>query len=55
MTQLTKQETQLHEKLAAAATDPARLLELDAELKAVLAEQETVEVEWLEAAERAEA
>ncbi|MEK6437931.1 MULTISPECIES: ABC-F family ATP-binding cassette domain-containing protein [unclassified Pseudonocardia] len=54
MTQLTKQEAQLHEKLAAAATDPARLLELDAELKAVLAEQETVEVEWLEAAERAE-
>ncbi|MCW0212036.1 MAG: ATP-binding cassette domain-containing protein [Pseudonocardia sp.] len=54
MTQLTKQEAQLHEKLAAAATDPAKLLELDAELKAVLAEQETVEVEWLEAAERAE-
>jgi ATP-binding cassette subfamily F protein uup len=54
MTQLTKQEAQLHEKLAAAATDPARLLELDAELKAVLAEQETVEVEWLEVAERAE-
>ena len=54
MTQLTKQEAQLHEKLAAAATDPARLLGLDAELKAVLAEQETVEVEWLEVAERAE-
>jgi ABC transport system ATP-binding/permease protein len=54
MTALTKKEKQLHEALAEAATDPARLLELDADLKAVLAEQETVETEWLEAAEAAE-
>jgi ATP-binding cassette subfamily F protein uup len=54
MTALTKKEKQLHEQLAEAATDPKRLLELDAELKAVLVEQETVEMEWLEAAEAAE-
>ncbi len=54
MTALTKKEKQLHEALAEAATDPERLLKLDAELKAVLAEQETVETEWLAAAEAAE-
>jgi ATP-binding cassette subfamily F protein uup len=54
MTALSKREKQLHEELAAAATDPARLLELDAELKAVLAEQESVELDWLAAAELAE-
>ncbi|WP_433557885.1 ATP-binding cassette domain-containing protein [Pseudonocardia xinjiangensis] len=54
MTALSKREKQLHEELAAAATDPARLLQLDAELKAVLAEQETVELDWLAAAEIAE-
>ena len=54
MTALTKKEKQLHEALAEAATDPERLLKLDAELKAVLAEQETVETEWLEAAEASE-
>ncbi len=54
MTALGKREKQLHDELAAAATDPKRLLELDAELKTVLAEQETVEHEWLVAAELAE-
>ena len=51
---LDRREKQLHEQLAAAATDPARLLELDAELQAVLAEQESVELDWLAAAELAE-
>ena len=45
----------LHEQLAEAATDPSRLLELDRELKDVVAERESVELEWLAAAERAEA
>ncbi len=54
MTALTQREKQLHADLAAAATDPARLLVLDAELTAVLAEQAGVEREWLEAAEQAE-
>ncbi|MCE0763186.1 ABC-F family ATP-binding cassette domain-containing protein [Pseudonocardia kujensis] len=55
MEQLTKREEQLHTKLAEAATDPARLMELSAELKSVEAERETIELEWLEAAEKAEA
>jgi ABC transport system ATP-binding/permease protein len=55
MEALGKREAGLHEKLAAAATDPGRLLDLDRELKAVVAEREAVELEWLEAAERAEA
>ncbi len=54
MTALSRREKQLHEDLAAAATDPTRLLELDAELKVVLAEQSDVEHQWLEAAEQAE-
>jgi ATP-binding cassette subfamily F protein uup len=54
MTALTKREKQLHEDLAAAATEPDRLLRLDAELKAVMAEQEELETQWLEAAEAAE-
>ncbi|GAA2854313.1 ABC-F family ATP-binding cassette domain-containing protein [Pseudonocardia halophobica] len=55
MEQLTKREEQLHTKLAEAATDPQKLMELSAELKSVEAERETVELEWLEAAEKAEA
>jgi ABC transport system ATP-binding/permease protein len=55
MTTLTKRETELHTQLAEAATDSGRLLDLDRELKAVVAERESVELEWLEAAERAEA
>ena len=43
MAALADREKRLHEQLAAAATDPARLLELDAELKAVLAELAEVE------------
>jgi ATP-binding cassette subfamily F protein uup len=55
MATLSKREADLHTKLAEAATDPGRLLDLDRELKAVVAEREAVELEWLEAAERAEA
>ncbi|MCE6994384.1 ABC-F family ATP-binding cassette domain-containing protein [Saccharothrix sp. S26] len=51
---LQKKEAQLHAALAEAATDPERLLALDAELKAVLAEAEDVESQWLAAAESAE-
>ncbi|MER5672082.1 ABC-F family ATP-binding cassette domain-containing protein [Pseudonocardia alni] len=54
MGQLTAQEEKLHARLAEAATEPGRLMELDRELKAVVAERESVELEWLEAAERAE-
>ncbi|MGM1059819.1 ABC-F family ATP-binding cassette domain-containing protein [Saccharothrix sp. Mg75] len=51
---LQKKEAELHAKLAEAATDPERLLALDAELRAVLAEAGDVEAQWLEAAESAE-
>jgi ATP-binding cassette subfamily F protein uup len=44
----------LHAALADAATDPPRLLALDAELRDVLAERERLEEQWMEAAETAE-
>ena len=35
-------------QLAAAATEPGRLLELDAELRALVSEREQLEEAWLE-------
>ncbi|MEQ3551715.1 ABC-F family ATP-binding cassette domain-containing protein [Pseudonocardia nematodicida] len=54
MEQLTTREEKLHAQLAEAATDPVRLMELNRELTGVVAEREAVEIEWLDAAERAE-
>jgi ABC transport system ATP-binding/permease protein len=51
---LTKREAELHEALAEAATDATRLLELDAELRVVLADKSTVEQRWLDVADVAE-
>ncbi|HEY0451335.1 ABC-F family ATP-binding cassette domain-containing protein [Actinophytocola sp.] len=51
---LTTRETSLHAALAEAATDAERLLELDAELRAVVAEKSTVEQRWLDIADLAE-
>jgi len=51
---LHKRESTLHAELAAAATDPHRLLTLDVELKGVLAEIGDVEHRWLELADTAE-
>jgi ABC transport system ATP-binding/permease protein len=51
---LTAEEDRLHTALAAAAADYTRAAELDAELKAVLAEKDQVETDWLVAAEVAE-
>ncbi|MCP2168751.1 ABC-F family ATP-binding cassette domain-containing protein [Goodfellowiella coeruleoviolacea] len=48
---LHKRESELHTALAEAATDPDRLLALDAELRAVLAETAAVEEQWMAAAE----
>jgi ABC transport system ATP-binding/permease protein len=47
-------EERLHAQLVEAATDPARLVELDRELKSVVAEREAAELDWLAAAEQAE-
>jgi ABC transport system ATP-binding/permease protein len=51
---LTLEESRLHEQLARAATDPGRLVELDTSLRAVVAEKEQLEEEWLEVAESAQ-
>ncbi|MFB4313064.1 ABC-F family ATP-binding cassette domain-containing protein [Actinomadura sp. 21ATH] len=48
---LAKQEAELHEKLAAHATDYAKLQELDGRLREVRAEAAQVEEEWLMLAE----
>ncbi|MFF0147986.1 ATP-binding cassette subfamily F protein uup [Amycolatopsis sulphurea] len=52
--QLSAREEKLHAALAEAATDPARLIELNTELKAVLVEQDEVEARWLETSETLE-
>jgi ATP-binding cassette subfamily F protein uup len=51
---LAAEEERLHAELAAAATDHARVLDLDARLRALLAEKDEVETDWLAAAETAE-
>jgi ATP-binding cassette subfamily F protein uup len=51
---LTVREGELHAALAEAATDPTRLLTLDAELRSVVSERAQVEEQWLAAAELAE-
>ncbi|MGY1694795.1 ABC-F family ATP-binding cassette domain-containing protein [Geodermatophilus sp. SYSU D00814] len=51
---LSSDEERLHADLAAAATDHARVMELDARLRDLLAEKEQVETDWLAAAELAE-
>jgi len=51
---LTAREKALHDQMVEAATEPERLLALDAELRGVIAEREDVELEWLAAAEAAE-
>ena len=49
---LTEQESRLHTAMAEAASDYARLADLDAELKEVRSQKEAIEAEWLELAER---
>lgn len=51
---LSKRETDLHDQLAANATNPEKLVELNAELKSVLAEKDDVEARWLETSELVE-
>ncbi|MEV0195132.1 ABC-F family ATP-binding cassette domain-containing protein [Nonomuraea sp. NPDC050691] len=49
---LGEQEAKLHAAMAEAAADYARLGSLDAELRDVLAQKDTVEAAWLEVADR---
>ncbi|HJX45141.1 MAG TPA: ABC transporter ATP-binding protein, partial [Geodermatophilus sp.] len=51
---LAAEEERLHADLAAAATDHARVVQLDARLRDLLGEKEQVETDWLAAAELAE-
>ncbi|GAA2970341.1 ABC-F family ATP-binding cassette domain-containing protein [Actinokineospora diospyrosa] len=51
---LAKKEAQLHAALAEAATDAAKLLELDAELRSVVSAKDDLEQQWLELADTAE-
>jgi len=51
---LERRAVQLHELLAAAATDYAKAAELDAELRALERDREQLEMDWLEAAHRAD-
>jgi hypothetical protein len=48
---LQEVEAALHAELAAKATDHEAVLTLDAKLRGVVAERETLEEQWLEAAE----
>jgi len=48
---LARKEVQLHERMAAAAAEHTAVLALDAELRAVTAEREQVEEDWLAAAD----
>jgi ATP-binding cassette subfamily F protein uup len=50
---LHRRVAELNGRMADAGADADRLVELDAQLKTVLAEQDEVEEEWLAAAERA--
>ncbi|MFT4041607.1 MAG: ABC-F family ATP-binding cassette domain-containing protein [Gordonia sp. (in: high G+C Gram-positive bacteria)] len=52
--QLSTREEQLHIELAAAATDPDRLVTLGAQLRAVTQEKDEAEIAWLEVAEHLE-
>jgi ATP-binding cassette subfamily F protein uup len=45
--QLEKREAALHDELATHATDFAKVAELDEQLRAVVAERETTEEQWL--------
>ncbi|MEJ3742131.1 ABC-F family ATP-binding cassette domain-containing protein [Actinomycetes bacterium KLBMP 9797] len=49
---LEQRESALHDQLAANATDYARVADLDAQVKAVRAERDGLEEEWLALAER---
>jgi ATP-binding cassette subfamily F protein uup len=50
---LEKREAELHEQLAQHATDHEKVLDLDAQLRAISAEREATEQAWLELADDA--
>src|SRR3954463_4304690 len=54
LAKLTADEEKLHAEMAAVASDYAKVAELDARLRKLLAEKDQVETDWLTAAETAE-
>jgi ATP-binding cassette subfamily F protein uup len=54
LARLAAEEERLHAELAAAATDYAKVAELDARLRDLLVEKDEVETGWLAAAEIAD-
>ena len=54
MAKVEMQEAEIHERMAAAATDPTRLRELGEEMTSAAAERDALEAAWLEASEIAE-
>jgi ATP-binding cassette subfamily F protein uup len=50
LTRLAEQESALHAALAQHASDYEKLAELDARLRELLAQKESLEEEWLDAA-----
>jgi ATP-binding cassette subfamily F protein uup len=54
LARLDAREAELHEAMAASATDHARLRELNAQLAALAAERETLEAAWFDASAAAE-
>lgn len=51
LTRLADREEKVHAQMAAAATDHERVLELNRELREIVDERESLELEWLEAAD----
>ena len=51
LSRLSEREEKLHAAMAASATDHARVLELNGELREIVDERERLELEWLAAAE----
>jgi ABC transport system ATP-binding/permease protein len=54
LAKLTADEEKLHAEMAAVASDYAKVAELNARLRTLLAEKDQVETDWLTAAETAE-
>ncbi len=54
LSRLAERESRIHDSMAAAATDHARVLQLNRELREIVDEREALEMEWLEAADVAE-
>ncbi|KAB7743500.1 ATP-binding cassette domain-containing protein [Nostocoides sp. F2B08] len=51
LARLAEREAKVHDAMAAAATDHARVLELNRDLREIVDDREALELEWLEAAE----